>query len=101
MLTPSRGPTFLVVLFLTHRRLNIYIYIYKFFFFHSPIEPIIDGGSTSWSRTGANIITPVESLHTRALRVILLRYTTLMDSEAVNTRPVFRINKGWLLTDGF
>ena len=68
---------------------------------HSPTEPISDYGSTSWNRTGANIITPVGSLHTTALRVILLRYTTLMDSETVNTRPVFRINKGWLPTDGF
>jgi hypothetical protein len=50
-------------------------------FFHAHIQSIIDYGSTLWDSASANTLKPLVSLHKRALKVILLRNTTLMVSD--------------------
>ena len=46
-------------------------------FFHVHIQSIVDYASTLWDSASANILKPFSSIHRRALKLILLKFTTL------------------------
>ena len=46
-------------------------------FFHAHIQPIIDYASTLWNFVSANTLKPFVSIHKRALKLILLKSTSL------------------------
>ena len=47
------------------------------FFYHSHIQPIIDYASTLWSSAGTNTLKPLASIHKRAVKLTLLKSTSL------------------------
>ena len=46
-------------------------------FFHAHIQPIIDYASTLWDSASANTLKPLVSIHKRALKLTLLKSTSL------------------------
>ena len=49
----------------------------KNYFFHTHIQPIIDYASTLWDSASANTLKPLVSIHKRALKLTLLKSTSL------------------------
>ena len=50
-------------------------------FFHAHIQPIIDSASTLWDSASANTLKPLVSIHKRALKLTLLKSTSLTEND--------------------
>ena len=50
-------------------------------FFHAHIQSVIDYCSTIWDKASQNILKPLCSIHRRALKLILLKSSTLHTSD--------------------
>ena len=54
-------------------------------FFHAHIQSLIDYASTLWDSASANVLKPLESLYKRAIKLILLKPSTLTTTDYVST----------------
>ena len=68
-------------------------------FFHAHIQPIIDYASTLWDSASANTLKPLVSIHKRALKLTLLKSTSLTahDYKLLDVLPLklkLEYNKG-------
>ena len=50
-------------------------------FFHAHIQACLDYGSTVWDSACVSTLKPLVRLHRRALKLILLKFTSLMDTD--------------------
>ena len=71
-------------------------------FFTSHIQSLIDYGSTLWDSASQNTLKPLHSLHRRALKLILLKQSSLEkdDYKKLNVLPLhtrLKYNKGILM----
>ena len=69
-------------------------------FFHAHIHPIIDYASTLWDSASANTLKPLVSIHKRALKVTLLKSTSLTahDYKLLDVLPLkLKFNKGIIM----
>ena len=72
-------------------------------FFKSHIQSLIDYGSTLWDSTSQNTLKPLHSVHRRALKLILLKQSSLEkdDYNQLNVLPLhtrLKYNKGIFMT---
>ena len=70
-------------------------------FFHAHIQPIIDYASTLWKSASANTLKPLVSIHKQALKLTLLKSTSLtaQDYKLLDVLPLklkLEFNKGLL-----
>ena len=71
-------------------------------FFHAHIQPIIDYASTLWDSASANTLKPLVSIHMRALKLTLLKSTSLTahDYKLLDVLPLklkLEFNKGIIM----
>ena len=71
-------------------------------FFHAHIQPIIDYASTLWDSASANTLKPLLSIHKRALKLTLLKSTSLTahDYKLLDVLPLklkLEFNKGIIM----
>ena len=71
-------------------------------FFHSHIQPIIDYASTLWDSASTNTLKPLVSIHKRALKLTLLKSTSLTahDYKLLDVLPLklkLEFNKGIIM----
>ena len=71
-------------------------------FFHAHIQPIIDYASTLWDSASANTLKPLVSIHKRALKLTLLKSTSLIvhDYNLLDVLPLefkLKFNKGIIM----
>ena len=71
-------------------------------FFHAHIQPIIDYASTLWDSASANTLKPLVSIHKRALKLTLLKSTSLTahDYKILDVLPLklkLEFNKGIIM----
>ena len=71
-------------------------------FFHAHIQPIIDYASTLWDSASANTLKPLVSIHKRALKLTLLKSTSLTahDYKLLDVLPLklkLEFNKGIIM----
>ena len=71
-------------------------------FFHAHIQPIIDYASTLWDSASANTLKPLVSIHKRALKLTLLKSTSLTahDYKRLDVLPLkfkLEFNKGIIM----
>ena len=71
-------------------------------FFHAHIQPIIDYASTLWDSASANTLKPLVSIHKRALKLTLLKSTSLTahDYKLLDVPPLklkLEFNKGIIM----
>ena len=71
-------------------------------FFHAHIQPIIDYASTLWDSASANTLKPLVSIHKRALKLTLLKSTSLTahDYKPLDVLPLklkLEFNKGIIM----
>ena len=71
-------------------------------FFHAHIQPIIDYASTLWDSASVNTLKPLASIHKRALKLTLLKSTSLTahDYKLLDVLPLklkLECNKGIIM----
>ena len=69
-------------------------------FFHAHIQPVIDYASTLWHSASANTLKPLVSIHKRALKLTLLKSTSLTahDYKLLDVLPLkLKFNKGIMM----
>ena len=74
----------------------------NYFFMHIIIQPIIDYASTLWDSASANTLKPLVSINKRALKLTLLKSTSLKahDHKLLDILPLklkFEFNKGFIM----
>jgi len=69
-------------------------------FFHAHIQPIIDYASTLWDSASVHTLKPLVSIHKRALKLTLLKSTSLTahDYKLLDVLPLkLKLNKGIIM----